>query len=323
LSGGGSAVRAFAPASVSNVACGFDVLGFAIEGVGDMVTACRRESAGVVVETITGAEGLPLDAARNTAGVAARALLDAAFPDGGAPGVALTIHKGVPPAGGLGSSAASAVAAAVAVERLLGLGRDPDRLLDAALAGEASTSGAVHGDNVAPSLFGGFLLVRVDREPRTVSLPVPEGLTCTLLSPRLTVETSASRGRIGRTVPLDVARSHWGNTAALVAGLFRSDRALIASALEDRLAEPVRHDAVPRYFEVKDAAIAAGALGAGLSGSGPAVFALCADPETARRAGEAMAEAFRPAGVEAVVRVSPVGAPGARVIHAGEPSCAP
>lgn len=318
MSGCPSPARAFAPASVSNVACGFDVLGFAVEGVGDVVTARRRDSAGVVIEAISGAEGLPMDAARNTAGVAARALLESAFPDGGAPGVALEIHKGVPPAGGLGSSAASAVAAAVAVDALFGLGGDPGRLLDAALAGEAATSGSVHGDNVAPSLLGGFVLVRVDREPRTVSLPVPDGLTCALLSPRLAIETSASRGRIGRTVPLDVARSHWGNTAALVAGLFRGDPALIASALEDRLAEPVRHDAVPRYFTVKDAAIAAGALGAGLSGSGPAVFALCPDPETARRAGEAMAEAFRPAGIEALVRISPVGAAGARVIRNGE-----
>ncbi len=318
MSSGATATRAFAPATVSNLACGFDVLGFALEGPGDVVTARRRGEPGVVIESIAGAEGIPVDAERNTAGVAARALLAAAFPDGGAPGVGLAIAKGMPPGSGLGSSAASAVAAALAVDALLGLGADPDRLLDAALAGEAIVSRAVHGDNVAPALLGGLILVRLDREPRTVSLPVPDGLSCALLCPRLVVETGPSRAKIGPTVALAVARGHWGDTAALVAGLFRGDRALIASALEDRLAEPVRHAAVPRYFAVKEAALAAGALGAGLSGSGPAVFALCADEATARRAGEAMAEAFRPARIDASVRISPVSAAGGRVLAAGE-----
>lgn len=313
-SAGPHAVRAFAPATVSNLACGFDVLGFAVETLGDVVTARLRSAPGVILESVSGATGLPTDAARNTAGAAALALLRIAYPSADAPGVALAVEKGVPPAGGLGSSAASAVAAAVAVDRLLGLAAGAEALLDAALAGEAVASGTVHGDNVAPSLLGGLVLVRLDGVPRTVSLPVPEGLTCALLSPRLTVETGASRGRIGNAVPLAVARNHWGNTAALVAGLFRGDRELIAGALEDRLAEPVRHDAVPRYFEVKAAALAAGALGAGLSGSGPAMFALCPDAATAGRTGEAMAEAFRPAGVDATVHLSPVGAAGARVL---------
>jgi len=322
VSAGAAAARAFAPATVSNLACGFDVLGFAIEGPGDVVTARRRGGPGVVVEAIEGAEGIPADAERNTAGVAARALLEAAFPAGGAPGVALEIAKGMPPGSGLGSSAASAVAAALAVDALLGLRSDLDRLLDAALVGEAIVSGAVHGDNVAPALLGGLVLVRLDRQPRAVALPVPDGLSCALLCPRLVVETGPSRRKIGPEVPLAVARSHWGNTAALVAGLFRADRELIASALDDRLAEPVRHAAVPRYFAVKEAALAAGALGAGLSGSGPAVFALCPDAASARRAGAAMAAAFRPAGVDAAVRVSAVGAAGGRVLAAGEAPCA-
>lgn len=321
MSAGSDAVRAFAPASVSNLACGFDVLGFAIEGAGDVVTARRRRGSGVVIEAIEGAEGIPVDRERNTAGVAARSLLERAFPGGDAPGIGLAIAKGMPAGTGLGSSAASAVAAVLAVDGLLGLESATDRLLDAALGGEAIVSGAVHGDNVAPALLGGLILVRLDRSPRTVPLPVPEGLTCALLCPALVVETGPSRGKIGPEVPLGVARGHWGDTAALVAGLFRGDRALIASALNDRVAEPVRHGAVPRYFEVKEAAISAGALGAGLSGSGPSVFALCPDAATACRAGEAMADAFRPAGVEATVRISPVGAPGGRLLADGETPC--
>lgn len=322
MSDGAEAVRAFAPASVSNLACGFDVLGFAIEGAGDVVTAWRRSGSGVVIEAIEGAEGIPVDQERNTAGVAARSLLEAALPDGDEPGIGLAIAKGMPAGTGLGSSAASAVAAVLAVDGLLGLESATDRLLDAALAGEAVVSGAVHGDNVAPALVGGLILVRLDRSPRTVPLPVPEGLTCALLCPALVIETGPSRRKIGPEVPLGVARSHWGDTAALVAGLFRGDRALIASALNDRVAEPVRHGAVPRYFEVKEAAISAGALGAGLSGSGPSVFALCPDEATARTAGEAMADAFRPAGIEATVRISPVGAPGGRLLDDGETPCA-
>ena len=306
--------RAIAPATVANVACGFDVLGFAVEGPTDVVTARPRTRAGVVIESIDGSvegfEKLPMEAERNTAGVAAHALLETAFPAGQAPGVALSIEKGIPAGSGLGSSAASAAAAALAVDALFDLGSDRDLLFGAALAGEAIVSGAYHGDNVAPALFGGFQLVRLDRRPRMVSLPVPNGLHCALLRPHLVALTGAGREKIGTSVSLAVARSHWGNTAALVAGLFGSDPELIASALEDRLAEPVRHCAVPRYFQLVRAATSAGALGAGLAGSGPTVFALCTDEATARAAGDAMEQAFRPAGVASTLLISPVGAAG-------------
>lgn len=307
--------RGSAPATVANVACGFDVLGFAVDVASDTVTARRRERPGVVIESITGLGAgmeaglgdLPTDADENTAGVAARALLEAAFPDGSAPGIGLSIEKGIPAGSGLGSSAASAVAAALAVDRLLDLGGDPERLFDASLAGEAAVSGAIHGDNVAPALFGGFQLVRLDRRPRRVALPVPDGLCCALLMPRLVALTGEGRAKLGADVRFDAARSHWGNTAALVAGLYRGDTTLIASALEDRIAEPVRHQAVPRYRQVCRAAADAGALGAGLSGSGPTVFALCADHETAHAVGAAMQAAFSESGIHATVAVSPVG----------------
>jgi homoserine kinase len=330
------AVRAFAPASVSNVGCGFDVFGFAVAGPGDVVEARRREEPGVVVAAITGAPEiagrLPRDPAKNTAAVAAARLLEIAAAEGARVegGVELRLEKGMPLGSGLGSSAASGVAAAVAVDALLGLGASRETLLAAAVAGEAAAAGAPHADNAAPSLWGGFVLVRPGvgagggggdpLRPRVTPLPVPAGLACALVRPHLEVETRAARAALGTTVPLAAAVVHWGNTAALVAGLFRADDALIGGALEDLVAEPVRARAVPGFAAVKAAALAAGALGCSLSGSGPTLFALCRGLDLARRVAAAMGEALAAAaGLAGDVFTSPVGAPGARILEPEPP----
>ena len=308
-------VTAFAPATVSNVACGFDVLGFALDSPGDRVTASFASGGGVTIEEISGDEGrLPRDAAKNTAGVAAQALLTLL---GDRRGVTLAIDKGLPLSSGLGGSAASAVAAVVAVDALLGAKTAPDVLMACAFEGERIGAGSAHGDNIAPAVYGGFVLVRVPYPPDVVRLPVPNGLTAVVVHPHLEIETARARALLGDTVPLGDAIRQWANLGAFVDALHRSDFALIARSLEDTIAEPRRAPLVPGLASIKSAAVGAGALGCSLSGSGPSLFALCQDAAIARRVAAAMTDAVtRAIGGEPDVYVSPVGQRGAHVLDA-------
>ena len=310
-------VTAFAPATVSNVACGFDVLGFAVAGVGDRVTATVTARPGVSIHVVDGADGsIPVEPRRNTAGVAAATLLEGAGER--ERGVELAIHKGIPPGSGLGSSAASAVAAVVAADAALGLDLPAERLLACALEGERIASGGVlHADNVAPCLFGGFVAVRSLDPFDIVSIPVPDGLCCALVRPHLEIKTSESRALLGSAIPLSTAVVQWANVAGLVAGLFRGDWDLISRSLQDVVAEPVRGHQVPAFREMKQAALDGGALGCSLSGSGPAVFALCRGEETAARVAAAMLHALTThAGIAGDRYVSAVGTAGARLVEA-------
>jgi homoserine kinase len=296
------------------VACGFDVLGFALDAPGDVVCAESAAKTGVEITEIEGDEGrLSRDPARNTAGAATVALLERL---GASRGIRLSLHKGVPLASGVGSSGASAVAAVVAVNELLGRPAPIDVLLECAIRGEMAGCGAAHPDNVAPSLFGGFVLARSATPPDVVRLPVPEGLSCAVLHPHLEVDTGAARGLLGESVPLRTAVRHWGNVGALVAGLFRGDLALVSRALEDEISEPKRAHLVPGFRAVQEAARGAGALGCTLSGSGPSIFALCPSPEHADVVGKAMNSAFADAGggIEADLWISTVGSRGARIV---------
>lgn len=325
-------VRVFAPASVSNVACGFDALGFAITGLGDEIVASlgandSTDDLGVRVRAVTGDGGkLPVDALRNTAAVAARAVLAAARDTLASQGVEdlvleLEIHKRMPLSSGLGSSAASAVGGAFAALELLrrnyGFELDRDDLLECALAGEVVASGGRHADNVAPCLLGGMVLIRaLEPEPDLVELPVVDDwLWCALARPQLSVDTLQARQALGASVALGDAIRQWSNLGALVAALYRRDAPLLSRALEDRVAEPVRKGAVPGFDAAMSAARDVGALGGSLSGSGPTLFALCEGEDRARDAAEAMsAEVERVAGVPCVGDTSPVGAAGARLL---------
>ncbi|HUE87053.1 MAG TPA: homoserine kinase [Vicinamibacterales bacterium] len=306
-------IAVFAPATVSNVACGFDVLGFALDTPGDVVTAEAATAEGVEIAEIEGDGGrLSRDPSRNTAGTAVQALLARL---GAARGIRLTIGKGIPLASGIGSSGASAVAAVVAVNELLGRPAPLEVLLECAMLGEVAGCGAAHPDNVAPALFGGFVLARSAAPPDVVRLPVPDGLCCVVLHPHLEVETGAARALLGDSVPLGDAVRQWANVGAMVAGLFLSDLPLIGRALEDRVSEPKRAHLVPGFALVKEAARATGALGCSLSGSGPSIFALCASRDRAVLVGEAMRAAFLAAAdLGADLWVSPVGTRGARIV---------
>lgn len=306
-------VAAYAPATVSNVACGFDVLGFALDAPGDVVMAEPADGPGVTITAIHGDGGrLPTEPMRNTASAAVAALLAHLQTTRG---VVLTIHKGLPLESGIGSSGASAVAAVVAANELLGRPASTDVLLACAMSGEQAGCGSAHPDNVAPALLGGFVLARQAWPPDVVRLPVPDGLACALLHPRLTVHTRESRALLGDTVPLKDAVRQWGNLGALVAALFTSDRALLSRSLEDVIAEPRRSALVPGFHQVKAAALTAGALGCSLSGSGPSMFALADSLDAAARVGEAMQQAFaRASDTGSELHVSAVGRAGARVI---------
>jgi len=305
-------VTAFAPATVSNVACGFDVLGFALGSPGDEVTATVAP-AGVRIERIDGDDHrLPLDAAKNTAGIAVQALLDRL---GETRGVSLSIRKGLPLSSGLGGSAASAVGAVVAVDALVDARTPLDTLLACAFDGERIGAGSAHGDNIAPCLYGGFVLVRSANPPDIVRLPVPDGLVAVVIHPHLEIETARARALLGDSVRLTDAIRQWANLGAFVDALHRGDFALLARTLEDRVAEPRRASLVPGFHAIKQAALAAGALGCSFSGSGPSMFALCVGEEAARGAAQAMTAAVvAHVGTAPDVYVSPIVAGGARVV---------
>ncbi|PYQ98009.1 MAG: homoserine kinase [Acidobacteria bacterium] len=311
-------VTAFAPATVSNVACGFDVLGFALNRPGDEVTA-RFAPGAVRIDEITGDQGrLPRDAAKNTAGVAAQALLTIL---GESRGVAISIRKGLPLSSGLGGSAASAVAAVVAVDGLLGAHTPLETLMACAFEGERIGAGSAHGDNIAPAVYGGFVLVRVPNPPDVVRLPVPPGLTAVVVHPDLEIETARARALLGTTVPLGDAIRQWANLGALVDALHRADFALLSRALEDTIAEPRRASLVPGLAAIKQAAVDSGALGCSLSGSGPSLFALCRDAASAHAVAAAMTDAVRQhIGGEPETYISPIAPTGARVVSRAGPT---
>ena len=304
-------VTAFAPATVANVGSGFDVLGFAVQRPGDTVEARRREGRGVSLLEVTGDGGrLPRDGS-NTAVVAARSLLEKL---GDPFGVDLILHKGMPLASGLGSSAASAAAALGAVNRLAGDPLAAQELLPCALAAERVASGAGHADNAAPALMGGFVLIRSVAPLDLVRLPVPDGLAVALLSPDVEIPTEAARRMLRKQVPLADAVSQWGNLAALVASLYAGDLALMGRSLDDVIAEPVRAVLIPGFAAVKEAALADGAIGCSISGAGPAVFALAASVGRAKAVAEAMRQAFADAGLTATAYVSEISRAGPRIV---------
>ncbi len=308
----GKEFAAYAPASVSNVSCGFDIMGFAIEGAGDTVRARLSSSPGVRIASITGSRSaLPADPSANTAGPPVLALLHAYAPGAG---VELDIAKGIPVGGGIGSSAASAVAAVVAADALLGTNLPREKLLELAIEGERVASGATHVDNLSPCLWGGFVLVRGYDPIDIVPIRVPESLWCSVISPGIEIKTDHARKILPRTVPLADLITQSGNAAGLIAGLITSDFALIGRSLHDIVAEPAREHLIPGFARMKASAIACGALGCGISGSGPALYALSSSRGDARRIAESMGEACRETGSAYSTIVSRVGAPGARIV---------
>lgn len=305
----GSEVSAFAPATVANLGPGFDVLGLALEGPGDTVTARRIPGTGVRMASITGDGGrLPTDAAANTAGVAATSTLAAA---GLEVGVELVLAKGLPIGSGLGSSAASAAAAAMATNLLVGSPLRKRELVGPCLDAEATVSGR-HADNVAPALLGGLILVRTVDPLDLVRLAVPAGLRLVVVTPDFELETRRARAVLPDAVPRAGLVRNTANIAALVSACYTGDLSLFGRSLVDGVIAPLRAALIPGCEQVIEAALDAGALGSSVSGSGPSVFAFARSERTAGEIATAMTDAFAAAGHEAMVVTSPADCPGAR-----------
>ena len=300
---------AFAPASVGNVGVGFDLIGHAIDGPGDTVTAIRIDRPGVTIEAIEGViTNLPLEADRNTAGRAVQSLFDAQAPGFG---IKLRINKGIPLGSGLGGSAASATAALVASNALLSQPLPIEKLYPHALVGEAVASGSIHGDNVGPQLIGGLVMATRDR---LIPIPVPDGVHAAVVHPDHIVETRAARESLTEPYPISTVVNHHTHLAEFLSGCYRNDLTLIKAGLKDVLVEPRRANLIPGFAEVKQAALDNGALGASISGAGPSVFGWFTDHDSAENAGEAMIKAFKSVGLSAQAWISPVTSPGARLM---------
>jgi homoserine kinase len=305
---------AHAPGSIGNLGPGLDVLGAAITGVGDSVTAEWWATPGVVILD-SGHPDLPTDPACHASGLAAAAVLRLAtelevrLPPRG---IALTVRKGLPLSGGQGGSAASAVAGAVAVNALIGSPLERHDLLAACLTAEEHLAGR-HLDNIAPSLLGGICLIRSLDPMDVVALPVPPRLRVVLAHPDQHLRTSDARAVLPATVDRRIAVEQMANVAAMVAALHAGDLALLGRALHDQIAEPVRRALIPGFEAARDAALEAGALGASISGAGPTAFALCDSDVGAQRVAHSMRSAYEGAGVSAQVRVARIDVHGVRV----------
>jgi homoserine kinase len=305
-------VRVFAPASVANVSCGYDVLGFAVHRPGDEVIMTLNGSGIVSIDHIDGDEGrLPLDPEKNTVSAVVINFLrhiDVRQ------GVGIKLYKKMPFGSGLGSSAASAVAGLVAINELMGRPLSRMELLPFAMEGERLACGNAHADNVAPALLGGFVLIRSYDPLDVISLPFPGGLSCALVYPHVEISTMAARQIIRTNIPMSSAVRQWGNVGGLVAGLYRNDLELIGRSMEDYIVEPVRSMLIPHFDEMRTIALEQGAVGFGISGSGPTVFALCSDNNIAGRVSGALGSRLRDYDLDSTCFVSNINGEGALVM---------
>lgn len=303
-------LKVFAPASVANVACGFDVLGFALEKPGDEIIVRFSDKPGLRITTITGAKGkLPFEVEKNTAGFAAQRLLEHLGET--ERGIEMEIHKKMPFGSGLGSSAASAVAGVMAVNELLKRPLEKRELLHFAVLGEQLADGAYHADNVAPSLIGGMILIRNNACLDVHRLPLPKGIYASVLYPHVKILTKDARAVLSDQVSLSKCIEQSGNLAGLVVGLYNGDLDLISRSLQDVIIEPQRAQLIPHFYDVKEAAMNAGAMGCSISGAGPSIFALSANSLIAENVGLAMEKVMHDAKIPNELFVSPINQEGA------------
>lgn len=311
---GATTASAFAPATVANVAVGFDILGFPIDGPGDQVTVSVASGhRDVVIREIVGIPAtIPLDPSKNTAAVGLKKMIDElALPHG----FEISIRKGIALSSGMGGSAASAVAAVVAANELLPRPLDREGLFRYALAGEAIASGSIHGDNVAPALFGGLNVVLPTEPLRALRIPVPPGIFCAVVHPWMEIETRQARAILRPQVPLSQAVQQSAWLAGFVTGCFKGDFELIRTSLRDILIEPQRSKLIPGFERMKAHAATLDALGFSISGAGPSVFAWAEGRERTQAIQCAISSTFQAAGIAAEGWVSPVSQQGARVLE--------
>lgn len=304
-------IKIFAPASVANVSCGFDVLGFCLSPVGDEMVLRKTAETGLRISKIEG-QDLPMAVEKNVAGVAAQALLQAY---GTSSGFEIEIYKKIKPGSGIGSSAASAAGAVFGINELLGRPYSLKELIKFAMEGEKLASGAPHADNVAPVLLGGFTLVRCSSEPDVIKLPVPEELIATVIHPKIELKTAHARSVLKQQIALEDAISQWGNLAGLVSGLYENDYERISKCLVDKIVEPYRALLIPGFKELKTGAQDSGALGCGISGSGPSVYALSRGEKIAKSVADSFSEVLSKVGIDFETHISPINTQGIRILE--------
>ncbi|MDG2151933.1 MAG: homoserine kinase [Polaribacter sp.] len=303
-------LKIFAPATVANVSCGFDSLGFAVDSVGDEMTFTKTKEKGVKITVITGAD-LTFDIDKNAASAVVKKILNDANANFG---ISLTIHKGFSPGSGLGSSAASAAGAAFGTNQLLGNPFTELELTKFAMFGEEVACGTPIADNVSAAIFGGFVLVRSYKPLEIIKLPVPSALRVVAIHPQIEVKTKDAREVLPKEIALKDAVTQWANVGGLISGLHSSDYNLISNSLVDIIVEPARKNLIPFFDKVKESAMAAGALGAGISGSGPTIFALCKGDEIAKNVYKSIKKSYSNTGINFELFISEINQEGIKIL---------
>ncbi len=299
-------IKIFCPATIANISCGFDVLGVALDTIGDEMIVRKTQEKGIRITKLEGQQ-LPMETHLNVAGVAGLALLAVSDYDGG---FDIEIYKKIKAGSGIGSSAASSTGAVWAMNELLGKPFSTLELVRFAMEGERLASGVAHADNVAPALFGGFTLVRSYTPLDVIPIPSPTDLYATVIHPQIEVKTSDSRKILKTTISLEDGIKQWGNLGGLIAGLFTSDYNLIGRSLEDYIIEPIRSILIPGFDVIKSTSMSNGALGCGISGSGPSIFAFSKGEATAQKVGTEMKEVYRKIGIDFDVHISKINTSG-------------
>lgn len=305
-----SEIKIFCPATIANLNCGFDVMGLCLEGIGDEMIIRKVSEKGIRITKIIGAD-LPLETSKNVAGVAGLALLEAIKSDAG---FEIEIHKNIKAGSGIGSSSASAAGAVFGINELLGRPFTKQELVYFAMKGEVVASGSEHADNVAPCVLGGFTLVRGYNPLDVIKIESPAELYAVVLHPHIEVKTSDARAVLKPEVSLKNAITQWGNLGGLIAGLYTKDYDLIGRSLNDVIVEPARKHLIPNFDEVKNTALQNGALGSGISGAGPSIFALCKGETIANAVAKSMSNAYADTGIQFDIHISKVNDEGTKII---------
>tara|TARA_R110002049_G_scaffold189840_1_gene358455 strand:- start:101 stop:1024 length:924 start_codon:yes stop_codon:yes gene_type:complete len=303
-------IKIFSPATVANVSCGFDVLGFCLDSVGDEMVIRKTTEKGIHIIKIEGFD-LPFEAELNVAGVSALAMYNAIDVDFG---FEIEIYKNIKPGSGIGSSAASAVGSVFGMNELLGKPFNKTQLTEFAIKGEALASKCEHADNLAPALFGGFTLVKSISPLQILELPLPKDLYATIIHPQIEIKTSEARAILPKQIALSDAITQWANFGSLIHGLHTSDYDLIKSSLHDVIVEPHRSKLIPHFDKVKEAAIKAGALGVGISGSGPSIFTLSKGFQNAKNVEGAINEVYSKTSIQFDIHVSKINTEGIKIL---------
>ena len=305
-----SEIKLFSPATVANVACGFDVLGLCLDTIGDEMVVRKVDKKGVRITKIEGFK-LPFETELNVAGVSALAMYQELQPDCG---FEIEIKKNIKPGSGIGSSAASAVGSVYGINALLGSPLNKTQLTQFAIKGEALASGSEHADNIAPALFGGFTLVKSVNPLEILQIPSPDNLYVTIIHPQIEIKTAISRAILPKNVPLKAAINQWANVGSFIHSLHTSDYPLMQRSLHDVIIEPHRSKLIPYYNGVKQQTLNAGALGTNISGSGPSIFSLCKGIENANKVRDVMRNIYSNTGIEFDVHVSKINTQGVKIL---------